>query len=1346
MTESGQAALWDAVRAGLRAQRAAPAIAPADRGIPLPAGFAQEGMWLSEQLAGPSAQHNLCVAMSLRGRLDPAALGRSLEALLERHEILRTRLEWSEGGLHQIILPPQPLVLPIEPLPGGIAALERIASEEARRVFDLTKRPLPRARLLRLDEDTHGLILTFHHLAFDGWSFEVFMGELGQLYGAFRAGQGAPLPPPALQYADYAVWQRLVLQGDRLRELTGYWSTQMAEPPAPLRLPADRPGSPHAVRRGDCMSLALPEALSRGIRTLASAEAATPFMVLLAAYQVLLSRHSGEENVAVGSPAAQRNRAELRDLVGPLVNILVFRCRVSGDSPFRRFLAEVRETVLAAYAHQEYPFELLAAASPHWRGADGGFPVSAMFTYLNLPGSGWTLPGLAVEAWNVHHGTARYDLSLTVRETEGGLCGQFEYDAERFDPRYIQSLARQWETLLGGIVANPECPVAELPLLSEPEIRTLRALTAGPKPAYPREMPIHGVFETVARTRPDATALVFGAERLSYGALDRRAGQLAQRLRERHIKPGNLVGLCFPASPDYVVAALAVLKVGAAYVPLDPGEPLPRIRVALRGSRLAAVLTHEALPRSLVGLDAPLLTLDALHPSGDYRAADDPAPADWATAPAYVMFTSGSTGTPKAVCIPHRGVVRLARAANYAELGPAETMLMLAPLAFDASTFELWGALLTGATLVIPTESRPSLNRIADLVRSHEVSTLWLTTGLFEAMLEAEPMALARPRQVLVGGEVLSPAAARKFLRLSGAGRLINCYGPTECTTFTTFHPVSEADPEGSVPIGRPLAHAGVHLLDSRHQPVPRGVVGEAWITGDGLMLGYLDDARANAASLWPDPVADQPRQFMYRSGDRMRLRFDGNLEFAGRIDRQVKIRGFRVEPGEIETVLAAHPRVAQAAVVAEGAGSDKRLLVYVAARHHEADGPELAAELLDWLRSRLPEPLRPAKILILPELPLKANGKLDHDALPRPPTWERQAEMPRDPLERRVAEAFAETLGLPGFARDEDFFAAGGHSLLALQLVARLESALAVRLPLVALFQHPTPEGLAAHLRTHRPPAPEPVAGIAEVRRGAEPPPLFMVPGGHGGMLELTLYARLMGHVHRDMAVYGLLAESPLPNSAESLAELYLARLRRVQPQGPYALAGECVGGVIAYEMARQLCAAGETVALLILLDTWCPSPRRRWRYRWLQLPLRLLGLPASRWRREWDELIGAGNRMAREEASGRAGAGPVRWYRSLRKLARAVGVWWRRRAFGRRYIGLAMSYRPAPCPVPLHLLLSETNHRLGLASGWEPLAKRGLRLWVAPGTHETYLHDTLEIAAQALNASLESVFGNPE
>ena len=973
-----------------------------------PLSFAQERLWFLDRLAPGLPVYNMPALLRLPGPVDEAALERALAEIARRHEVLRTVFPVSGDGPVQRVLPTG-FPFSVVDLPESEA--RHFAEAEARRPFDLTQGPLARALLLRTGGEARRLLLVFHHIVFDGWSTGVLLGELTALLGS------APLPEPRLQYADYAAWQRSWLTGDVLERQLAWWRERLAGAPLALDLPADRPRPAVQSFRGAVLPVDLPGDL----RNLARRQGATPFMVLLAALSAFLHRVTGQDDLVVGAALANRGRAEIEGLLGFFVNALPLRSNLADDPPFSALLARTRTEALGAYDHQDVPFERLVLEVAPRRDLSRSPLFQVMLALQSAP-----RPALEIE--EIHTGTSKFDLSLLFEEVSGSFRGTAEYATDLFDTGTVERLLGGFRRLLQGAIEAPGTRISELPLLSEAERRQVVLEWNRTATDSPREATIHGLFEEQAARRPDAVAVVFGEEALTYGELDLRAGRLARRLRERGVGPETPVGLSAERSADLIVAILGILKAGGAYVPLDPGDP--------RGlaEDVPVILGPEDLSAEGVGMAGVAVSPDSL---------------------AYVMYTSGSTGRPKGVAVTHRNVVRLVRETDYARFGPEEVFLQLAPVSFDASTLEIWGPLLNGGRLVVAPPGAPSFADLADRIPRHGVTTLWLTAGLFHGMVEARLDGLAPVRQLLAGGDILSPAHVRQALSGLPGTVLINGYGPTEGTTFTCCHRIGEAG--ATIPIGKPIANTRVYVLDRGLRPVPVGVAGELYAAGDGVARGYAGRPELTAERFLPNPL-ESPGERMYRTGDLARWRPDGTLEFLGRADQQVKIRGFRVEPGEVEAALRKHPAVRDAVVVAipEPAGAGRRLVGYVVA---EAD----PAALQTFLRERLPEPLVPTAFVRLPELPLTPNGKVDRRALPEPEAPAREGFVaPSTPAEELVAGIWADLLGVSRVSAEADFFEMGGHSLLAAQAVARLGSALGVDLPVRAIFESPTVAGLA--------------------------------------------------------------------------------------------------------------------------------------------------------------------------------------------------------------------------------------------------------------------------------------------
>ncbi|MCP3099463.1 amino acid adenylation domain-containing protein [Myxococcus sp. K15C18031901] len=1036
--------------------------------------FAQRRLWFMDQYLPGSPLYNMPVAQRLEGVLDVAALERAFAEVVRRHESLRTTFHARAGTPRQVIASPGELapVLELEDLRSlpefeREARALRIARESARVPFDLTRGPLLRTRLLRLGEREHLLVVVMHHIVSDAWSLGVLVREVVALYEAFSAERPPGLPELTYQYADHAEWQRGRLRGEVLERELAWWRRCLDGMPPALELPTDGPRLTDSSCPGAVLPVELPAPLVRALRTLCRAQGATLFMGLLAGFQALLSRYCGQDDVAVGVPVAGRQQVQTEELIGFFVNTLVLRTKLDGDPSFLDLLGRARETALGAFSHQEVPFErLVEALRPERRPGQTPFFQVAL-VLLNTPMGRLATQGLAFSPVDVHSGSSKFDFTLSLFEHAHGLSGQLEYRTDLFS----SETARRWMDhlygLLEGAVQQPHLRLSELSLMSEVERRqVLREWNATEVP-YPRDASLHGLFDARARRAPDAVALVAGEAVLTYGALERRANRLAWYLLSRGVRAGDRVALCLRRSVDMVVAVLAVLKTGAAYVPLDPAAPCERLAFMLEDTAATLVLAHEDTDAQLPASGPPVIMVDQEQAAIDRSPEVAPHVSVHGLHLAYVMYTSGSTGRPKGVCVPHRAVSRLVMGSRFARLGPDEVFLQLAPLSFDASTFELWGCLLHGGRLVVAPPQALSLEELGRLLDAHGVTTLWLTSALFEQMVASQPEPMSRVRQVLAGGDVLPPGRVREHVRR--AGRLVNGYGPTEGTTFTCCEVVTREEAVGaSVSIGGPIANTRVYVLDAGLRPVPIGVPGEVYIAGEGLAWGYLRRPDLTAESFLPDPFSGARGARMYRSGDLARWRADGRLQFLGRRDAQVKVRGYRIEPGEVEVQLSRSPAVREVAVVArEDMPGGKALVAYVV----PAVGPSpTPVALRAFLRERLPEYMVPTAYVVLPALPLTANGKLDRGALPRPDLTREGLDLagearPRTPLEDRLALLVAEVLQVPRVGIHDDFFVLGGHSLLATKLMSRVRGVLGVELPLRVLFEGATVAELAQRI-----------------------------------------------------------------------------------------------------------------------------------------------------------------------------------------------------------------------------------------------------------------------------------------
>ncbi|WAM30052.1 non-ribosomal peptide synthetase [Myxococcus sp. NMCA1] len=1065
-TVAALAARLDSERARGTAS-ALPPIRAAPRDRPLPQSFVQQRLWVMEQLTPDTATYNNPAAVAIDGALDIRAMEQSLLRVVQRHEALRTTFR-NEGDLPvQVVHPLKTLELPItdiSTLPEGErdARARQLANEEAHLPFNLVRGPLFRARLLRLASDRHVLFVTMHHIVSDGWSVGVLVREVAESYEAAVQGREAQRPPPSVQYADYALWQREWMQGPVLESRLNYWREQLAEAPAALELPTDRPRPAVHTYRGALLPVKMPAKLSEAVTALARRQEATPFMVLLATWQLLLSRYSGQQDICVGSPIAGRTRPELEGLIGFFVNTLVFRARMSPELTFRELLAQAKAAALGASEHQDVPFEKLVEVLQPARDPSRSPLFQVTLTLQNTPPVRLELQGLSLRVLETELETVKFDLSLLLEETPEGLSGALNYNTDLFDASTAERMMGHFRTLLEAIVTDENQRLAELPLLRTEERQQLLVDWNATSAVFPRDTPIHVLFSEQAARTPDAMALISGESVVTYAELDRRSNQLAHHLRAYGVSRGTRVGLCLERSPDMVVGLLAILKVGGAYVPIDHNYPAERISLLLQEAGVSVFVTQESLADELPSSGGLMVCVDT---DADVIAAmphdAPPSVAVGGDDLAYVMFTSGSTGRPKGVCIPHRAVSRLVLANPFIHFGPDEVFLQLAPVAFDASTLELWGALLHGARLVLAPPHTPSLDELAALLTHHRVSTLWLTAALFEQMVLHQGNALAGVRQVLAGGDVLPPLRVRQHLeRIPLGAVLVNGYGPTENTTFSSTHSLRAGEAFGtSVPIGRPLGHSTAYVLDSRMEPVSVGVPGELFVGGDGLAWGYLNRPELTAEKFLPHPFSSAPGDRLYRTGDRVRWKPNGSLEFLGRSDFQVKVRGFRIELGEIEAVLQQAPGVQEAVVLArEDSPGDKRLVAYVVGE----DGVESVEPraLRDHVLRKLPEYLAPAIFIPMESLPLSATGKVDRKALPAPDAdralMGASFEAPRDASEQAIADIWAEVLGLRQVGIDDSFFELGGDSIRSIQVIAKLRER-DLELPIMELLQHPT-------------------------------------------------------------------------------------------------------------------------------------------------------------------------------------------------------------------------------------------------------------------------------------------------
>ena len=1031
-----------------------------------PASFSQRRLWLLDRLTPGVSSYTLPAAVRVDTAIDKTAFERAVDALVRRHDSLRTSFAEVHGEPVQVVAAEGAVTvraIDIGQLSGGTPdeRLQRVLTDLAVEPFDLGRGPLVRVALLTLGRDRHVVSVTCHHIVADGASVDVLFRDLAALYAAARTGRPGRLPRLRVQYPDFAVAQRSAAAGGRMEGGLTFWREALRDLPELLPMPLDRPRPREARFRGESVPVVVPAALAGRLRLVAKSHDTTMFVVLLAAWQLLLHRYSGADHVAVGSPVSGRHHEHLREVVGFFANTVVFSARFADDPTVAEHLMRTRRAVLEGLAHGEVPFEaVVAAIAP--RRTLAHQPVCQVLFGLDT-----VMLAAADQAMPAHQrrhpvrtGTSKCDLTLTL--TDGGttVTGALEYDSDLFEPDTVAQMTASYLTLLSGVVEYPDARVSTVPILAPGAATALVHASNDPARAYPRAIPVHVLVGRHAAARPDAGAVVDGAATISYGALVGRAAVLAARLAAEGVATGDRVGVCVERLADLVVSWLAVLQAGAAYVPLEPTHPPARLALLVGDAAVRLTIVTPAssshMPDGARMLD--LTATGAAAPGGACRG--DVLGGD---APAYLVYTSGSTGTPKGAVVPHRAVTRLALATNYVQLEPTDRVAFASNVAFDAATFEVWAPLLNGACLVVVPRSvllEPAA--LAAFLRDQRVTVLFLTTALFNQVVVERPDAFATLRCLMVGGEMADAGRFRDVLRHGPPQSLLHVYGPTETTTFATYHPVTSLpDDVTSVPIGRPIGHTRVFVVDRHLGLVPAGVPGELVVGGDGVALGYWARPELTAAAfLEPGWLPGEGRA--YRTGDRVRWRGDGVLEILGRFDDQVKIRGFRVEPGEVEAVLAQLPEVRHACVTAKRDRDGARLAAYVVPA-----STTTSDQLRERLRERLPEPLVPAAILLLDRMPLTANGKVDRARLPAPDVRHAAgpAGVPSNATEASLAAVWAAVLGLDQVGVHDNFFALGGDSIRAIQMAARA-ARVGLNVTPRQLFAHQTVAALAAVAR----------------------------------------------------------------------------------------------------------------------------------------------------------------------------------------------------------------------------------------------------------------------------------------
>ena len=1041
-----------------------------------PLSFAQQRLWFLDQLQPDTAVYNIPDMHHFSGPLNLAALELSVTEIVRRHESLRTTFHTVDGDPVQVIAAPEAQkieVIDLSNLPEEAreAEAQRMADEEAQQPFDLTRGPLFRFRLVRLAQDEHLLFLTMHHIISDGWSLNILGRELAALYQAYNAGESSPLEELTIQYADFAVWQRQWLQGDVLEKQLTYWHEKLGGELPALELLTDRPRPAIQTYRGSAVDLDLSVDVRERLKQIGMDSGATLFMTLLAGFNVLLWRYTRQNDILVGSPIANRNRTEIEGLIGFFVNTLVLRSQVKPEISFRDFLAEVRETTLGAYGHQDVPFERLVEELQPERSLNRQPLFQVLLTLQTA--EELKLEGLELSWLETKREVTKFDLSLFMSETETGLYSWFAYNSDLFDESTVARMLKHFHTLLEDIAAHPDARLSELSLMTKAEREQLEEWNQTDS-EYERDQCIHQLVELQAARRPNAVAVIYGEKQINYGELNRRANQLAHYLRKHGVGLETPVGVLMERSADWIVVLLGILKAGGVYVPLDGSYPAKRLRFMLEDAGIKLLLT-ESGQRKIVSQDeaTEVVYVDRGWELLESENAANPESVTQAEDLAYLIYTSGSTGRPKGVGVPHRAINRLVSNTDYVKFDESDRVAQTSNASFDAATFEIWGALLNGSRLVVlEKETALSPTELRRQLIDQQISIMFLTTALFNQTALIRPEIFSSLDYMVFGGDAVDARAVQRVLEQGKPRHLINGYGPTEGTTFTTWYEAHDGDIGArTIPIGRPLSNTEVWVLDQQSRIAPVGVAGELCIGGDGLARGYSGRPELTAEKFVPHPYSRKAGARLYRTGDLVRYRNDGNIEFLKRMDQQVKVRGFRVELGEIESLLNEYWAVTESVVIdRKDSSGDTRLVAYIVPE----EGVEpTSLEMLAFLQEKLPSYMLPSAFVTIKEIPLTPNGKVDRRALPMPEQISVSAGTgfvaPRTEMEELVADIWREILGITQVGVESNFFDLGGHSLLATRVMNRIRERCGVELPLRVLFEFPTVASLATRLDTAR-------------------------------------------------------------------------------------------------------------------------------------------------------------------------------------------------------------------------------------------------------------------------------------
>ncbi len=1170
-----------------------------------PLSYAQQRLWFLDQLEPGSPLYNLHLSLRLQGKVDFDALHQAINTIISRHEALRTTFQMQGNQACQVILPEYKLDLPTSDL-SHILPAERegkvcsIVIEEAQRPFDFSMQPPLRARLLKFDEEDHVFIMIIHHIIIDGWSLGVFNKELGLLYSAICSGKEAALPDLPVQYIDFSDWQRQRLQDEVLEKQIKYWVDQLDGAPPLLELPTDRPRPAENSICGARQAIILPKELTAGLKTLCQQEQVTLFMILLAAYQTFLFRYSGQDDIVIGSPVASRIQPEIEGLIGFFINALVFRTDLSGNPTFRDLLARVKKTALDAYSHQDIPFEKLVEKLKPQRNLSYSPIYQVAFAFQNMHTKPLSLQGLTVTPLEIDRGTATFDLSLFVINTDQGLKILFEYNTDLFDDTTIGRMLGHYQQLLEGIVEDPDQTISTLPLLADAEKNLMLKTWNDTQADYPKDKSLVQLFEQQVLNTPDQFAVATETNTLTYAQLNARANQVAHYLRNKEVKTGSIVGLCLGRSTEMFIGMLGILKSGAAYLPLDPDYPPERLQFMISDCKVSTVITLSQYQEMVACFHTKTVCLDTDWQAISSEADENPLLDIHPENLCYIIYTSGSTGMPKGVLIEHRNIVHsvTARINYYPET--VKKFILLSSFAFDSSVAGIFWTLYQGGTLYLPRQGdEKDLYRIAAIIEEERPTHMLSLPSVYNLLLNtplatdtANEQPLTSLNTVIVAGEACPPALIEQHHEKLPQAVLYNEYGPTEGTVWSTVYRTGPQDlPLNQVPIGKPIQNVQTYILDPEQQPVPIGVKGELYIGGAGVAHGYLNNDVYNRTKFIVNPFLTNTKERIYRTGDLARFLPDGNIMFMGRIDSQVKIRGYRIELGEIESIITSHPAISEAVVIdREDTPGDKRLVAYIINQQgHDLTTPSIKEFLLE----KLPAYMAPTSYVFLDRFLLTPNGKVDRKALPAPDHAAlksgEECVPPRSETEKILVKIWADTLNIEKVGIHDNFFDLGGHSLLGVYLLNNIEKATGKRLPIAALFKTPTIEGMSSFLEDK--PASDSKSqetgtlsrwnSLVAVKPNGSRTPFFCVHGRAHSLAE---------HMHPDQPLYwlhhGQDARRTIYHTVEEIAADHLKEIRNVQAHGPYCLGGFSFGGMVAFEIAQQLLQQGEDIALLALFD----------------------------------------------------------------------------------------------------------------------------------------------------------------